>query len=258
MSEKTKSLLSAIIREAGKKLVNDFSSDKEILSLEKHDIKLALDRDIELFLKESLSLHFPDVGFIAEELDCFHEERTGHSYWIIDPIDGTSNYAAGIPHFCISVALRKNGETVLGAIYDPLREDFFWAEKGKGAYCNDRLLQMKDISIEKSYCVMGLYKTTDTIDKGIALLKEVAHDYNKIRITGSAALDLAWVAAGRFQIFFEYGIRLWDIAAGELLVKEAGGTVITEPYKHLHTFFIIAGLSVHCERLLKKRDHLFS
>ncbi len=247
-----------IVREAGRNLDYELSRHKKVLVREKHDIKLELDQYTELFIKDRLLKKFPHIGFIAEELDPSREEKEGQAYWVIDPIDGTSNFAAGIPHFCISVALREDGQTILGVIYDPVREEMFRVEKGKGAFCNNQPMKLQAKGYEESFCVMGLYKTPDTIDKGLALLESVAHEYNKIRITGSAALDLAWVAAGRFQVFFEYGIRLWDIAAGELMVREAGGKVITEPYREVHTFFIVAGLPEHCDHILEKRDRIFS
>jgi len=253
-----KGVLFELVRKAGDNLLQEFHREKKIITREKHDIKLELDRQTEIYLKEQLSRYFPDIGFIAEELDTSREELEGHSYWIIDPIDGTSNYAASIPHFCISIAFRKDGETRMGVIYDPVREEMFWAEKGKGAFCNNRRLNLAKSDYQETFCVMGLFKTRDTIEKGLNLLQEVAHDFNKVRITGSAALDLAWVASGRFQVFFEYGIRLWDIAAGTLLVQEAGGKVLAEPYRDIHSYFVLAGIPAYCEIIQEKRASLSS
>ncbi len=242
-----------IIKEAGDNLKKNFKLPKEYISYENHDIKLELDLKTELFLKNELSLLFPDFDFIAEESANETIEKEDTFYWVIDPIDGTSNYFQQIPHFCISVALRKNGENILGIIYDIFRDELFWAIKGNGAYLNGKRLQIKEIPLDKSFCVIGLYKTEETIKKASSLLEEIAKTFHKVRITGSAALDLAWLACNRFQGFLEYGIRLWDVAAGEVIVKEAGGNIILKPFgSEKFSYLIIGGTKKAVDALLNK------
>lgn len=170
----------------------------------------------------------PDYAILGEEGGLL-SPRTGtaRSTWVIDPLDGTSNYLRGIPHFCVSIALVENGEPVHGVIFDPLRNELFTASRGSGATLNDKRIRVADRkNLDGAMLLTGFpprerkrasaqLKTVDT------LFTEI----QDIRISGSAALDLAYVACGRADAYFEAGIKPWDIAAGALMVREAGGKV---------------------------------
>src|SRR6266699_36626 len=147
--------------------------------------------------------------------------------WIVDPLDGTTNFLHGIPHFAISIALERDGEIVAGVIYEPIRNEMYWAEKGLGAYVNDRRLRVS-ARRHLGEAVIGTGMPFGArADAGtyIATLAAITRATAGIRRTGSAALDLAYVAAGRFDGFWEFALSPWDIAAGLLLVREAGGFV---------------------------------
>jgi myo-inositol-1(or 4)-monophosphatase len=167
----------------------------------------------------------PDYAILGEE-----SGASGHSRytWVIDPLDGTSNYLHGIPHFCVSIALVENGEPTHGVIFDPLRNELFTASRGSGATLNDRKIRIaerKDLAgamLITGFPPRERARTSAHLKCVDALLLE-AED---IRRTGSAALDLAYVASGRADAYFEAGVKPWDIAAGALLVREAGGKVV--------------------------------
>jgi myo-inositol-1(or 4)-monophosphatase len=169
--------------------------------------------------------HFPQDGIVAEEDDVSWEAGGDH-LWLIDPLDGTNNFAHGIPHYSISVACAHAGETVAGAVYDPLRDELFSAFKNGGAFLNDNPVTVsKTPFLPDAMVATGFYydrgkmmrKTLESIGK----LFEA--NIQGIRRFGSAALDLSWVACGRFDAYFEYKLSPWDFAAGMLLVREAGG-----------------------------------
>lgn len=148
--------------------------------------------------------------------------------WIVDPLDGTLNFLHGIPHFAISVAAEENGEIVAGAVFQPLTDEFFWAEKGQGAFLNDRRLRVSGRrNLQEAVLATGIPVTGlgGDHDRFLAYQRAAMENCAGVRRFGAAALDLAWVAAGRFDGFWEMRLNAWDIAAGMLLVKEAGGYV---------------------------------
>jgi len=179
-------------------------------------------------LREELSKARPEFGFLMEEKDGEADTSGKSERWIVDPLDGTTNFLHGMPHWCISVGAERNGELVAGLIYQPLTDEMFWAEKGLGAFCNNKRLRVSARS-DLTECLIGCgapFKdsrySVDLFVKGIqALLPRTAG----IRRPGVAALDLAYVAAGRYDGFWEYGLHPWDVAAGIVIVKEAGGFV---------------------------------
>ena len=165
--------------------------------------------------------------------------------WIIDPIDGTTNFLHGVPHFAISIALKSNNEIIAGVIYDPIKDELFWAEKGVGAYLNNTRIrvsqrsQLKDALISTGIPWKGMESSHKNYLK---ILENIMKNSSGIRRYGSAALDLAYVAAGRYDAFWEFNLKTWDIAAGALLVKEAGGYVgnINKNENYLYTGNIYA------------------
>jgi myo-inositol-1(or 4)-monophosphatase len=168
---------------------------------------------------------FPHDSFIGEETQ--QNKITGADrLWIVDPIDGTGNYAHGVPHFSVSVAYAERGDVKAGVVYDPLRREMFHAVKGEGAFLNNKRLACSPCaSIAEALVVTGFYydravTAQPTID---ALSRLFGAQVRDVRRTGSAALDFAWVACGRFDAYYEYNLSVWDFAAGMLLVREAGG-----------------------------------
>src|SRR6202521_4714611 len=186
----------------------------------------AADRRAEEIVYEELAKARPDYGFLGEEGGVREGTDKTHR-WIVDPLDGTSNFLHSIPHFAISIALERDGMIVAGVIYEPIRNEMYWAEKGLGAYVNDRRLRVSarrhlGEAVIRTGMPFGARADAGTY---IATLAAVMRATAGIRRTGSAALDLAYVAAGRFDGFWEFGLSPWDIAAGILLVREAGGYV---------------------------------
>ena len=169
----------------------------------------------------------PDAVFIAEEKDNDPSAMMGEHCFIIDPIDGTTNFIHGFRASCISIAMASRGEVILAAIYDPYRDELFTAEKGKGAFLNDRPIHVSDRVGEQTVITFGTspYYKDSVSDKTFALAKDVFLAMGDLRRLGSAALDLANLAAGRADAFFEMILSPWDFAAGMLIVREAGGIV---------------------------------
>src|SRR5690348_6977690 len=177
-------------------------------------------------LKTELKRARPGYAMLFEESGAEAGSDPRHR-WIVDPLDGTTNFLHGIPHFAISIALERDGEIVGGVIYEPIRDEMYWAEKGAGAYVNDRRLRVS-ARRQLGEAVIGTgMPFGDRADHGgyAATLATVMGATSGVRRMGSAALDLAYVAAGRYDGFWEFGLSPWDIAAGILLVREAGGFV---------------------------------
>ncbi len=184
----------------------------------------AADLKAERIIKAELKKARPGYAMLFEESGAEPGSDPRHR-WIVDPLDGTTNFLHGIPHFAISIALERDGEIVAGVIYEPIRDEMYWAEKGLGAYVNDRRLRVS-ARRHLGEAVIGTGMPFGArADPGIysATLAAVMRATAGIRRTGSAALDLAYVAAGRFDGFWEFALSPWDIAAGIILVREAGG-----------------------------------
>jgi myo-inositol-1(or 4)-monophosphatase len=169
--------------------------------------------------------HFPDHSIIAEEQDLLANSDDA-DLWIIDPLDGTNNFAHTIPHYCISIAYARSGRVTAGAIFDPVRDEMFTAALGRGAFLNGKPISVsKARSLQEAVVATGFY-----YDRGVIMRKTLSSieklfesNIHGIRRFGSAALDLCWVACGRFDAYFEYKLSTWDFAAGMLIVEEAGG-----------------------------------
>ncbi|HXM32338.1 MAG TPA: inositol monophosphatase family protein [Chthoniobacterales bacterium] len=215
-------------RAAGQLLRHNFQQPLRINSAEAHDIKLEIDVRSQELISESLLKKFPEHALYGEE-GIVGDQESDHQ-WVVDPLDGTVNYFYGIPHFCVSIALRFKGEIIVGVIYDPIREEIWTAQKGAKPTLNGKPFRVSErADLAEAVLSVGLSKTGATIDAGLPLLQQMVHRARKCRLMGSAALDMAYVACGRFDAYIEQGISLWDIAAGWILVETAGGTVEMKP-----------------------------
>lgn len=184
------------------------------------------DRYSQKIIISTLRQAFPSHGFLAEE--GHHREAGKENYcWLIDPLDGTTNYAHGFPIFCLSIALEKEGELLIGVIYDPMRQELFQTVKGQGARLNGRRIRVSGTSsLNCSLLATGFpYDLRESPINNLVHFENFLFCVQAIRRCGSAALDLAYVACGRFDGFWELKLNPWDIAAGSLLVEEAGGLV---------------------------------
>lgn len=226
-------------RQAGAKLKAAFGETVTINESSQHDIKIELDVQTQTFLNEFVLAAFPDHTVLGEESGSGNE---GQGYeWIIDPIDGTVNFTVGIPHFCVSIACRLNGKGLVGVIYDPMRDECFTAMVGGGTKLNGKPIHASTRA-NLSECILscGFSKSPETVKKCLELYQFYGPRTRKLRAMGSAALYLAYVAAGRIDAYIEQGIKTWDIAAGQILVEEAGGKVEMRPLAEKHHFHIKA------------------
>jgi len=215
-------------REAGRILAEKFG--RLALRVEqKGAIDLVTEADLaaERLIVERIRSYYPRHAILAEEGGAVVEfERQAEHKWIIDPLDGTTNYAHGYPCFCVSIALERAGEIVVGVIYDPSRDEMFAAERGEGTTLNGRRARVSNVEDLNSalLCTGFPYDVRDRGDFARHFTNFIMHAQG-VRRDGSAALDLAYVACGRFEGFWEEGLRPWDVAAGALLIEEAGGRV---------------------------------
>ncbi|HEV2676603.1 MAG TPA: inositol monophosphatase family protein [Aliidongia sp.] len=218
-------VMAAAARKAGRGLIRDFGEVENLQVSQKgpSDFVSTADLKAEKTLRQELEKARPGYGFMMEE--SAETIGDGHHRWIVDPLDGTLNFLHGIPHFCISVALERDGEIVAGVVYEPLKDEEFWAEKGSGAFVSDRRIRVSGRrDLGQSVIGTGMPFRGKEAHPGYArTLNAVMAETAGVRRMGAAALDLAYVAAGRFDGFWEFGLKPWDMAAGLLLVKEAGG-----------------------------------
>jgi myo-inositol-1(or 4)-monophosphatase len=215
-------------REAGSLLRLHFGGDLDVNTFEAHDIKLDLDVQSQQLITDRLLAAFPGHAIFGEE--GIAGNQSGRFQWIIDPIDGTVNYFYGLPHFCISIALREAGEIILGVIYDPMRDELWQVEKGGVPLLNGRTITVSQRDkIGDAFVSVGFSKSKTTINAGMPLFEQMIHRVRKCRLMGSAALDMAYVASGRLDAYIESQVSLWDVAAGILLIEAAGGKVVLTP-----------------------------
>ena len=222
-------------REAGVLLKREFGRPPEVNETLAHDIKLALDVESQDLITQRLLARFPDHAIFGEEGIAGNERSEWQ--WIVDPIDGTVNYFYGLPHYCISIALRrkageKNGgnEMQLGVIFDPQRDELWQTVRGGESLLNGRAIRVSErTELGDAIVSIGFSKSKATINAGLQLLPKYVDRVRKCRMMGSAALDLAYVATGRLDAYIEQSVSLWDIAAGQLLVENAGGKIEVTP-----------------------------
>lgn len=218
----------AAARLAGAFLRERFHSVKTVDASEAHDIKLRLDKETQALIVARLQQDFPEYAVLGEEGDCGHDSAPAQ--WVVDPIDGTVNYFYGIPIFCVSIALQVAGQTVLGCVYDPMQNECFCAILGGEASLNGRPLRVSARSAMAEAVVFIGHGTHDGSGaQGIARFAHISAQVKKIRILGSAALTLCYIAAGRFDAYIENRIHLWDFAAARVILEAAGGCLEYEP-----------------------------
>jgi myo-inositol-1(or 4)-monophosphatase len=213
-------------RTAGDLIVRHLDRVDQLTVTSKHrnDFVTEVDRQAEQAIIRVLRKAYPDHGILAEESGT----QTGDEYcWIIDPLDGTTNFLHGFPQFAVSIALRNQGRIEQGVVYDPLRQELFTATRGSGAQLNNRRIRVSRLTgLEGALLGTGFpFKMQEYLDAYLAMFRSLFTDTAGIRRAGAAALDLAYVAAGRLDGFWEIGLKPWDMAAGALLIQEAGGIV---------------------------------
>jgi len=252
-------VMESAARKAARGLIRDFGEVEQLQVSKKGpaDFVSAADLRAEQILRRELGKARPNFAMLLEEAGAVGEAEGDR--WIVDPLDGTTNFLHGLPHFAISIAHEHRGEIVAGAILEPLRDEFFWAEKGKGAYMNGHRLRVSAREhMGEALIATGIpFKGRATNPRYLQTLDAVMGEVAGVRRFGSAALDLAYVAAGRYEGFWEFGLSPWDTAAGILLVREAGGFVthIGGRGDPLWTGDLVAGnQSLHgeLERLLRQ------
>ncbi len=248
-------------RLAGKVILDNLGkiSAEDITLKQTSDFVTRVDRESEDVIIKTIRKNFPHHLFLMEE--SVKETGTGRYRWIIDPLDGTTNYIHGFPFFSVSIALEYQKDIILGVVFDPLRNELFTAEKGKGAFLNERRIRVSSAKdLKDSLITTGFpFRKKEFVDPYLKLFKNIFMKVSDLRRAGSAALDLAYLACGRCEGFFELGLSPWDIAAGEILIKEAGG-VVTDfggSGDHLSTGNIIAGVPLIHKELLNEIRKVF-
>jgi myo-inositol-1(or 4)-monophosphatase len=228
---------------------------------DEHNFVTYVDRTSEEMLVDGLSKIFPGAGFLAEEARYGKEDA--ELRWIIDPLDGTTNFIHGVPFFCISIALASQNETLLGVVYEINRNECFYSWQGGKALLNGKEIRVSAAAdLQSSLLVTGFpYSRDHILDEYVDLFKGFLQRTQDLRRLGSAAADLAFVAAGRFEGFYEYGLSPWDVAAGSFLVKQAGGQVTDFEGGENYVFggsLVSSNLKIHPEMLEVVRKYFLT
>ena len=216
-------------RRAGS-VINRGARDLDLLTVTAKgpkDFVSEIDHAAEAAIVETLHATYPDHAILAEEGTSRDKNAQADYVWIIDPLDGTTNFLHGFPQYCVSIALSHKGVITQGVIYDPVRNDLFTASRGRGAFLNDRRIRVSRRQHLRE-CLIGTgfpFREGAHLDTYLSMMKAMVEQAAGIRRPGAAALDLAYVAAGYYDGFFEIGLNPWDVAAGSLLVLEAGGLI---------------------------------
>lgn len=217
--------LLATVQQGGDLVETLLKSEKVIQEKGKIDYVTSIDLATQEFLMDALGKVIPNCSFVAEEAGYSTDMKDGYC-WVIDPIDGTNNLIHNYPHFCIAVGLFKDKRPIASAIYNPMRKELFHALKGKGAYLNHKKITVsKNSTLERSLVGFGFPRHSERGRWLLKMLQKLMPSVQGLRRTGSAALDLAYVASGRIDGFFEVRLKLWDYGAGILLIEEAGGKI---------------------------------
>ena len=216
-------------RRAGN-IINRGARDLDLLTVTSKgpkDFVSEVDREAERAIVETLLAAFPDHAILAEEGTAKGANADAENVWIIDPLDGTTNFLHGFPQYCVSVALSHRGLVTQGVVYDPVRNDLFTASRGRGAFLNDRRIRVSKRQHLRD-CLVGTgfpFRDGSYLDTYMKMMKVMTEQTAGLRRPGAAALDLAYVAAGFYDGFWEVGLNAWDVAAGSLLIQEAGGLI---------------------------------
>ena len=229
-------------------IINRAALDIDLLKVNTknpNDFVTEVDHASERVIIETLLEAYPGHGILAEESGRTHGARHSDYVWIIDPLDGTTNFIHGLPTYAVSIALAFRGQVQQAVVYDPARNDLFYASKGRGAFLNDRRLRVsKRIRLSESLIGTGFpFRKGDNFKRYMKIFEEVMQNCAGLRRPGAAALDLCYVAAGWYDGFFETGLQPWDVAAGSLMVTEAGGLIgnFTGDADYLHQREVVAG-----------------
>jgi len=229
-------------------IINRASLDLDILKVgtkSHNDFVTEVDQAAEVAIIKTLLEAYPDHAILAEESGKEHGNQRSEYQWIIDPLDGTTNFIHGLPIYAVSIALAHRGVVQQAVVYDPTRNDLFHASKGRGAYLNDRRLRVsKRTRLKDALVGTGFpFRKGDNVKRYLALFETVIQQTAGVRRPGAASLDLCYVAAGYYDAFFETGLSPWDVAAGSLIITEAGGLVgnFTGESDFLHQREVLAG-----------------
>ena len=231
------------VEKASKSIIRDFGEIEKLQVSKKgpHDFVTKTDKHVEKILIEELSKTKKNYSFLTEETG-FIKNKDKENIWIIDPIDGTTNFLHGIPHFAISIAFKSKDELLSGLIFDPIKDEMFFAEKDKGAFLNNQRLRVSN----KNSLEECLFSSNN---------EGVKFSNLNMRCSGSAALDLAYVASGRLDGYFQNKINLWDVAAGALMIKEAGGIVNNISEFDINNINIKASSATIYDKMLENLDN---
>jgi myo-inositol-1(or 4)-monophosphatase len=229
-------------------VINRAALDLEVLKVGNkgpNDFVSEVDRNAEAVIIETLLEAYPGHGILAEESGREHGARHSEFVWIIDPLDGTTNFLHGFPVYAVSIALAHRGQVQQAVVYDPTRNDLFYASKGRGAFLNDRRLRVsKRTRLSDSLIGTGFpFRKGDNFKRYVKMFETVMQSCAGLRRPGAAALDLCYVAAGHYDGFFETGLNPWDVAAGSLMITEAGGLIgnFTGESDYLYQREVVAG-----------------
>lgn len=218
---------------AGKLLRQNFGTALSVNEATHHDIKLEIDEQSQKLITKVILADFPQHAILGEE--GVAGPADAEVRWVVDPLDATVNYFYGIPHYCVSIAAQQrtgadSWETIAGAVYAPEVDEMFSASKDQPAKLNGREIHVSDrTQLEEAIIGIGFFKNPETIRRSMVDFQNLMPKVRKMRLMGSASLDVVYVAAGRFDAYIEYGIKLWDVCAGLLILKQAGGQYQSEP-----------------------------
>ena len=258
----TKVLTAAVTaaRAVGAVMRKNLREEKKANEVTSHDIKLELDVRCQKLIEKQLFKAFPEISFLGEEGDA--GDADSEYRWVVDPIDGTVNFAYGIPHACVSIALQRRKQkaepsqyqTLVGVIYDPFQDEIWTAIRGQAAKLNGRVIHVSNRrKLSECIVTVGFAKSAASFEASLPNFIWLARRVRKVRIMGAAALGLTYVATGRLDAYIERGVSLWDVAAGGLIIECAGGKFWIEPTSGPHKLRMIASNGLIHGRLPKPK-----